>query len=85
MTKYQCPVCHKRACDSSKHLLLAKLSKSNESKADVIIKCQSCKNTLAVKVTKDTFVIEHMNPQREVTSKNHTSYIARCLPYEHDK
>jgi len=68
MTKYQCPVCSKRACDSSKRLLLAKLSKSNESKADVIIKCQSCKNTLAVKVTKDKFVIEQTSPQREVTS-----------------
>lgn len=68
MTKYQCPICSKRACDSSKHLLLAKLSKNNENKADVIIKCQSCKNTLAVKVTKDTFVIEHMNPHGEVVS-----------------
>lgn len=68
MTKYQCPVCKKRACDSNKKLLLAKLSKSNESKADVIIKCQSCKNTLAVKVTKDTFVIEQMSLHGEVTS-----------------
>ena len=68
MTKYQCPICSKRACDSAKSLSLAKLSKSNENKADVIIKCQSCKNTLAVKVTKDTFVIEHMSPHREVMS-----------------
>ena len=68
MTQYQCPICGKRACDSNKHLLLAKLSKSNENKADVIIKCQSCKNTLAVKVTKDTFVIEQMSPHGGVTS-----------------
>jgi len=62
MTKYQCPICSKRACDSSKHLSLAKLSKSNESSADIIIKCQCCKNTLAVNVTKDTCVIEHTSP-----------------------
>lgn len=68
MIKYPCPICNKRACDSSKHLLLAKLSKSNEGKADVIIKCQNCKNTLAVKVNKDTFVIEQMSPHREVLS-----------------
>lgn len=68
ITKYQCPICSKRACDSSKHLLLSKLSKSNENKADVIIKCQNCKNALAVKVTKDTFVIEQMSPKREVIS-----------------
>ncbi len=68
MIKYPCPVCGKRACDSNKTLRLAKLSKSNETKADVIIKCQNCKNTLAVKITKDAFVIEHMSPQREVTS-----------------
>ena len=62
MTRYPCPICSKRACDSNKVLRLAKLSKSNESKADIIIKCQNCKNSLAVKVTKDTFVIEQMNP-----------------------
>lgn len=68
MTKYLCPVCHKRACDSNKELRIAKLSKSNENKADVIIKCQNCKNELAVKVSKNTFVIEQMSPQREVYS-----------------
>ena len=68
MTKYSCPICNKRACDSSKHLLLAKLSKSNENKADIIIKCQNCKNSLAVKVTKDAFVIEQMNSHGGVTS-----------------
>ena len=68
MNQYPCPVCHKRACDSSKTLKLAKLSKSNESKADVIIKCQNCKNSLAVKVSKDTFAIEQMNPHGEVIS-----------------
>ena len=39
MTKYQCPVCGKRACDSAKSLSLAKLSSDNESQADIIIKC----------------------------------------------
>lgn len=68
MIKYPCPICSKRACDSNKVLSLAKLSKSNETKADVIIKCQNCKNALAVKVNKDTFVIEQMNLHREVTS-----------------
>lgn len=68
MIKYPCPICNKRACDSNKTLKLAKLSKSNENKADVIIKCQNCKNTLAVKVNKDMFVIEQMSPHREVTS-----------------
>ena len=65
MTKYQCPVCSKRACDSAKTLLLAKLSSSNETKADVIIKCQCCKSTLAVNVAQDFFVIEHMSPHIE--------------------
>ena len=68
MIRYPCPICSKRACDSNKNLSLAKLSKSNECKADIIIKCQSCKNSLAVKVNKDSFVIEQMSPQREVTS-----------------
>lgn len=68
MTKYQCPVCNKRACDSNKIISLAKLSESNESIADIIIKCQNCKNTLAVNVTKDTFIVGHINLQREATS-----------------
>ena len=66
--KYPCPICNKRACDSYKTLKLAKLSKTNEYKADVIIKCHNCKTPLAVKVTKDTFVIEQIGPQREVMS-----------------
>lgn len=68
MTKYPCPICNKRACDSNKILSLAKLSKSNECKADVIIKCQNCKNALAVKVNKNSFAIEQPSPQREVIS-----------------
>lgn len=60
MTKYQCPICSKRACDSTKSISLAKLSQSNESHADIIIKCQCCKNTLAVNVAKDTAGTEHM-------------------------
>ncbi len=65
MTKYQCPVCSKRACDSAKSLTLAKLSTSNEEQADVIIKCQCCKSTLAVNVTPVTFNIDHKIPQVE--------------------
>ena len=62
MTKYQCPVCSKRACDSEKLLSLAKLTSSNETQADVIIKCQCCKSTLAVNVAQDFLIIEHMSP-----------------------
>lgn len=58
MIKYQCPVCSKRACDSSKRLSLAKLSERNEREADVVIKCQNCKNTLAVKVAEGALRIE---------------------------
>ena len=66
--KYPCPICNRRACDSCKTLSLAKLSKSNEYKADIIIKCHNCKTSLAVKVTKDSFAIEQMGPLREVLS-----------------
>ncbi|MBR2722424.1 MAG: hypothetical protein IKB75_06580 [Clostridia bacterium] len=62
MTKYQCPVCSKRACDSEKSLSLAKLTPSNETQADVIIKCQCCKSTLAVNVAQNTVVIENVSP-----------------------
>lgn len=68
MIKYPCPVCNKRACDSNKALKIFKLSKSNESKADVIIKCQNCKNTLAVKVNRDAFAVGQMGLQRGVIS-----------------
>lgn len=69
MTKYQCPICNKRACDSAKSLSLAKLSQSNENQADIIIKCQCCKNTLAVNVTTETFFIEHITPHQEAISQ----------------
>ncbi len=68
MTQYHCPICNKRACDSTKALRISKLSKSNENKADVVIKCQNCKNALAIKVTKETFVLEQISPHREVIS-----------------
>ena len=61
MTKYQCPACGKRACDSAKSLSLAKLSSDNESQADIIIKCQCCKSTLAVNVTQNTFIVKQLN------------------------
>lgn len=57
MKKYLCPICNKRACDSNKILNLARLSESNEDNADVVIKCQNCKNTLAVNVNENTFFI----------------------------
>ena len=66
--KYPCPICNRRACDSCKTLHLTRLSKTNEYKADVIIKCNNCKTTLAVKVTKDASVTEQMDPRREVIS-----------------
>lgn len=62
MTKYQCPICNKRACDSSKPLSLAKLTQNNESQADIIIKCQCCKNTLAVTVAQNTLILKQINP-----------------------
>ena len=58
MTKYLCPVCNKRACDSTKHISLTKLSKINEKQADIVIKCQFCKNILAVNVTQNNL---HLN------------------------
>lgn len=70
MTKYQCPVCSKRACDSEKNLSLAKLTSSNETKADVIIKCQCCKSTLAVNVAQDFFMSDHTIPQRRTHHNN---------------
>lgn len=65
MIKYPCPICNKRACDSNKILSLAKLSKNNEDTADIIIKCQNCKNVLAVKVNKNSFMISQMNHKKE--------------------
>lgn len=70
MTKYQCPVCSKRACDSAKTISLAKLSSSNETQADVIIKCQCCKSTLAVNVIQDFLIIEHMHPTQRTQQNN---------------
>lgn len=65
MTKYQCPVCNKRACDSAKSLSLEKLSSRNETQADVIIKCQCCKSTLAVNVTSDILITGSLSlPER---------------------
>ena len=68
MTKYQCPICNKRACDSTKSLSLAKLSANNESQADIIIKCQCCKNALAVNVMQNAFMIGPMTTHKKLTS-----------------
>ncbi len=50
MTQYPCPICHKRVCDSEKDLFLEKFSNTNTEKADIIIKCQNCKNIVAIEV-----------------------------------
>ena len=68
MRQYRCPVCNKRTCDSSKNLKISKRSKSNENKADMLIKCQGCKNELAIKVTREAFAAEQTSLHREVIS-----------------
>lgn len=50
MLRYPCPICGLRACDSNKFLKLAQLKEDNSNNADLIIKCQKCKNLLAVNV-----------------------------------
>ena len=55
MTKYLCPICNKRACDSNKILNLTRLSENNKDNADIVIKCQNCKNTLAVNINQNVF------------------------------
>ncbi len=50
MIQYPCPICNKRVCDSEKELRLEKQSKVNSTTADVIIKCQNCKNTVVIEV-----------------------------------
>lgn len=50
MIRYPCPVCAQRVCDSTKVLLLSKLTKENEGKIDMAIKCHNCKNQIAVTV-----------------------------------
>lgn len=50
MTIINCPICHKRVCDSDKNPKIAPLSKSNENKADIVIKCHQCKNKLSIKI-----------------------------------
>lgn len=65
MTKYACPICSRRACDSNKSLFLEKLSDENANKADMIIKCHNCKNALAVSVQNNTHATEEISPQGE--------------------
>lgn len=64
MTKYPCPICSRRACDSEKALSLAKLSESNGSSADIIIKCRSCKNSLVVLIKNEPCSIELISEQK---------------------
>ena len=49
-----CPVFNKRICDSNRQIKTAKLSKSNEDKADIVIKCNNCKNCVSIKIVKNT-------------------------------
>ncbi len=53
MTVVNCPVCHKRVCDSDKNPKIAKLSKSNEKKSDIVIKCHQCKTCLSIRIPKN--------------------------------
>ncbi len=48
-----CPICNKRICDSNKNLKVNKFSESDEVVADMVIKCQKCKNCLSIKVSHD--------------------------------
>ena len=50
MTVINCPICNKRVCDSDKNPKIAPLSKSNENKADIVIKCHKCKNQLSIRI-----------------------------------
>ena len=66
MKKYLCPVCNKRACDSNKKLNLSKLSNSNEDNADIVIKCQNCKNILAVNITRQAFFVDYIGSNQKL-------------------
>lgn len=50
MLRYPCPMCGFRVCDSNKFLKLEQLTENNLNSADMIVKCQKCKNRLAVNV-----------------------------------
>ena len=50
MTKYPCPVCNKRACDSKKELVLSKFNLKDANFTDLVIKCDKCGNQIAVTV-----------------------------------
>ncbi len=62
MTKYPCPVCNRRICDSGKKLYLTRSGEENARTADLFIKCQNCKNTIAVEVIRG---IEYGSPCEE--------------------
>lgn len=55
MLRYLCPMCGLRACDSNKFLKIAQFKEDNLNSADIIIKCQKCKNLLAVNVMQGGF------------------------------
>lgn len=63
IVNYFCPVCRKKLCLSAKPLLLGAQSKSNEEKADVILKCTKCKTSVAIKTTRTQIAKEQSGPQ----------------------
>ena len=60
MLRYPCPMCGFRACDSNKFLKLEQLTEDNLNDADMIIKCQKCKNRLVVNVKGDILKIDEI-------------------------
>lgn len=64
MTKYPCPVCHRRICDSEKILYLTQERAEASPAADVVIKCQNCKNTISIQVSD---VIDYLIPKERAT------------------
>lgn len=62
MTKYPCPICGRRICDSEKQLYLTRSGEETARTADLLLKCQNCKNTVAVEVIK---VIAYGVPHEE--------------------
>ena len=63
IANYFCPVCQKKLCLSAKRLLLSVQSKSNEEKADVILKCTKCKASVAIKTMRTQVAKEQSGPQ----------------------
>jgi len=54
MEKIPCPYCGGRLFDSDKSPYVSRLSKSNEAKADMILKHHVCGNLVSVRFRKNT-------------------------------